>query len=106
VSEKGQVKNQCCVVRISFSHSPSHLRLKTSRRICVNSSLAQHCDNFSASRSVLDYWRDPANGPKLQKDISGSTLIVIPSADHVPHEEQPGAFNQHAIDFVKSLSSN
>jgi pimeloyl-ACP methyl ester carboxylesterase len=50
-----------------------------------------------------DTWINPTNGPRLQQAIAGSKLIVISNAGHVPHEEQPGEFNQRVIEFVSEL---
>jgi len=51
-----------------------------------------------------DTWISPTNAPKLNQDIAGSKLEIIPNAGHVPHEEKPEEFNQLVIDFVKGLN--
>ena len=53
-----------------------------------------------------DTWISPDNAPKLNADIAGSQLEIIPQAGHVPHEEKPEEFNRLVIDFVKSLKSD
>ncbi len=50
-----------------------------------------------------DTWISPANAPKLNQDIAGSKLVIIPKAGHVPHEEKPEEFNRLVVDFVKGL---
>ncbi len=50
-----------------------------------------------------DTWISPSNAPKLNADIAGSKLAIIPQAGHVPHEEKPEEFNKLVIDFVKGL---
>ena len=51
-----------------------------------------------------DTWINPSNGPRLQQAMTGSKLIVIPNAGHVPHEEQPEEFNQLTIAFLKAIN--
>jgi pimeloyl-ACP methyl ester carboxylesterase len=51
-----------------------------------------------------DTWISPENAPKLNQDIAGSKLKIIPDAGHVPHEEKPEEFNGLVIDFVKGLN--
>ncbi len=50
-----------------------------------------------------DTWISPSNAPKLNQDIAGSKLAVIPDAGHVPHEEKPEEFNRLVIDFANGL---
>ncbi len=50
-----------------------------------------------------DTWISPSNAPKLNQDIAGSQLTIIPNAGHVPHEEQPEEFNRRVVEFAKSL---
>ena len=51
-----------------------------------------------------DTWISPENAPKLNADIAGSKLVIIPNAGHVSHEEQPEEFNGLVIDFMKGLN--
>lgn len=44
-----------------------------------------------------------ANSIRLAGEIPNATLVVIPAAGHVPHEEQPAAFLQAVDEFMKSL---
>ena len=50
-----------------------------------------------------DTWISPSNAPKLNQDIAGSQLAIIPDAGHVPHEEKPAEFNRLVIDFAQGL---
>jgi len=51
-----------------------------------------------------DTWISPTNALKLNQDIAGSKLEIIPNAGHVPHEEKPEEFNGLVIDFAKGLN--
>lgn len=42
-----------------------------------------------------------AQSLQLAKDIPGATLALISAAGHLPHEEQPAAFMQAVMDFLK-----
>jgi pimeloyl-ACP methyl ester carboxylesterase len=42
----------------------------------------------------------PVYGPLFQKSISGSKLVTIPNAGHVPMVEQPDAFVKAVSDFL------
>jgi pimeloyl-ACP methyl ester carboxylesterase len=44
-----------------------------------------------------------ADSLKLAGVVPAAKLVVIPQAGHVPHEEQPVAFMQVVIAFVRSL---
>jgi pimeloyl-ACP methyl ester carboxylesterase len=44
-----------------------------------------------------------ANSIRLAGELPGATLVVIPQAGHVPHEEQPAAFMQAVDDFLPQV---
>jgi pimeloyl-ACP methyl ester carboxylesterase len=37
---------------------------------------------------------------RLAKEIPGAQLVIIASAGHVPHEEQPEAFMKAVVEFI------
>ena len=40
---------------------------------------------------------------RLAGELQNATLVVIPQAGHVPHEEQPVAFMQAVAEFLKTI---
>ncbi|MRR30068.1 alpha/beta hydrolase, partial [bacterium] len=43
------------------------------------------------------------NSVKLAEALPNATLVIIPQAGHVPHEEQPGLFMQAVDEFLQTL---
>lgn len=51
---------------------------------------------------ALDPLREPGFGPKLQKQVSGSKLLVVENAGHCPQIDSPEVFNRAVIDFLSN----
>ncbi|HEX7541520.1 MAG TPA: alpha/beta hydrolase [Anaerolineales bacterium] len=44
-----------------------------------------------------------ADSVRLASALPNATLVIVPQAGHVPHEEQPGLFIQAVVEFLKTL---
>lgn len=68
--------------------------------------MPQPPDYSSVTRPVLlvvgaqDPLREPGFGPKLQAQVPGAELHIIPNAGHCPHLDAPEAFNTVALRFL------
>lgn len=48
-----------------------------------------------------DEWIPPVSGHKFRKDLSNSTLVILPECGHIPQEEKPEQTAKLIIDFVE-----
>jgi pimeloyl-ACP methyl ester carboxylesterase len=66
--------------------------------------LLQHLQDFKLPILVITGEDDrivpTANSVKLAGELPGASLVIIPEAGHVPHEEQPTAFMQAVKAFL------
>lgn len=73
------------------------------------SGLASRLGEFSQPVLVItgddDRIVPTADSIRLAGDLPRAKLVVIPDAGHVPHEEQPDAFMDAVIDFIRSCPS-
>jgi pimeloyl-ACP methyl ester carboxylesterase len=69
--------------------------------------LLQHLQDFKVPILVITGEDDrivpTADSVKLAGELPGTSLVIIPDAGHVPHEEQPTAFMQAAETFLTTL---
>jgi pimeloyl-ACP methyl ester carboxylesterase len=43
------------------------------------------------------------NSVRLSHELTNASLVIIPRAGHVPHEEQPALFMQAVVEFLDTL---
>ena len=69
--------------------------------------LLQHLQDFKLPILVITGEDDrivpTANSVKLAGELPGASLVIIPEAGHVPHEEQPTVFMQAVKAFLTTL---
>jgi len=49
-----------------------------------------------------DEWIPVESGYRFKKDLSNSTLVILPECGHIPQEEKPEQTAQIMIDFIES----
>ena len=52
-----------------------------------------------------DQISDPANGTVLNKEVSGSQLVIFKGAKHPCYLEQPELWHNTLLDFVKTVAN-
>ncbi len=52
-----------------------------------------------------DRWLPVSQGQQLHEQISGSRLVIIPRAGHLPLEEQPEESNRAILDFLRTTET-
>ncbi len=71
------------------------------------SGLAERLDEFTLPVLVITGDNDrivpTANSIRLAGELPGASLVVIPQAGHVPHEERPDLFMQAVDEFLATL---
>ena len=48
-----------------------------------------------------DEWIPLESGYKFSKDLSNSTLVILPECGHIPQEEKPEQTAKIIIDFIE-----
>jgi pimeloyl-ACP methyl ester carboxylesterase len=75
-----------------------------------SSDLEEHLQEFTLPVLVVTGDSDrivpTAQSIQLAEDLPDATLVVIPQAGHVPHEERPDLFMQAVEDFLAALPAD
>ncbi len=91
-----------------FRAGPSSVALATARILTDDARDAMH----HVRVPTLLVWgdRDPfvpeSYGRRMQEEIRGSSLVIIPRAGHVPMWDNAEDFNRELLEFLKSVESN